>query len=137
MVDPSQFIDQVSAAISEDGRTAELQIIRANGQTTYLQFPSEGAASVLLAMEQQLAKVFEMQRARIAGQDPRSFFPIGAKRVKKVQGAIGMGNIPVLSFELESGLRLDLAIDHSQIHSLIEWLEGLESDSLTPSPPRN
>lgn len=132
MNDPKQFVQSIGAALSEDGRTAQLQVLRANGQTAYLDFPAEATASILLTIEQALAKVFELQRARLAGHDPRTFYALGAKRAKSFQGAVATDGTPVLSIVLDSGLRMDIALPETAIPELIKWLREFETIAKKP-----
>jgi hypothetical protein len=68
-----------------------------------------------------------MQRALLKGNDPRLFFQVGMKRVTKVQGAIGDDGTPLLSFVLQSGMRIDLGMPKDAIPNLISWLRELEA----------
>jgi hypothetical protein len=129
--DPGEFLDAVGAALSTDGRVAELQFLRKNKKAAYIQFPTEAASSILLNIEQALGKLFRMQREMLKGADPRHFFAIGAKHVVKIQGAVAQGS-PVVSFLLKSDVRMDFRFDQTAIRELIEWLQGLETEAQKP-----
>jgi hypothetical protein len=135
-VNPTQFVDGVGAGLSHDGQTAELHFLRKDGRVTPVQFPTAATASVLLNIEQALGTLFEQQRAMLKGQDPRNFFAIGTKHVVKVQGAIAQGH-PVVSFVLNTNVRLDFRLEPNGIHDLIEWLQGLEIHSRKPPKAYN
>jgi hypothetical protein len=126
-VTSGQLIHSVGASLSEDGQLAELQFVRANGQIAYIQFPAAMAGPMFVNIEEALAKVFEMQRALLKGNDPRLFFQVGMKRVTKVHGAIGDDGTPLLSFVLQSGMRIDLGMPKDAIPNLISWLRELEA----------
>jgi hypothetical protein len=132
-INKSQFVTNVAAGLSEDGHVAQLQFVRASGVSAYIQFPAAETASLLLSIEKALGEVFSLQRSLLKGQDPRTFFTIGAKRVSAIQGAVSTDGIPVLSIVLEQGVRLDLSLEGISIPELIEWLVGLNEAS-TQSP---
>jgi hypothetical protein len=135
-VDPGQFVQAVSAALSQDSTVAQIEFRRANGQSAYIPFPVAAAGSMFLNIERALGQLFEMQRAALRGQDPRTFFAIGAKKVAAIQGAVAQGK-PVISFVLESKIRLDLALEQTQVRELVEWLEELERGLDKPQSPGN
>ena len=128
-IDPGEFLKEFGAAITKDGRVAELQIKRANGSVAHLRFPTENAGAVMVSIEQALATLFEAQRKMLGGDDPRNHFPMAAKRVAKFQGAASSDGTPMMSLVLESGLRLDFALSQTIIGGLIEWLQRLEAAS--------
>jgi hypothetical protein len=138
-VDPGQMVRGVQGGLGEDGKTGGLQFKRANGTTTNLQFPMEQAAGLLLGIEQQLGQMFERQRQMMPkGIDPRAWFPMSAKRVSNIQGAVGKDGTPVLSLVLSTGVRLDLALDQKSVRDLAAWLETLaeESQKVQSAAPR-
>ena len=135
MIDHSQFLTEIDAALSDDGSVAELRMQRANGQTVSLQFPVEAAATILLGIELQLGKVFEKQRDRLGGRDPRTFFAMGAMRAKSIQGALATDGTPLLSFVLESGLRIDFALPKMTISDLLDWLQEFDTFANLPMQP--
>lgn len=134
--DLSQFLETVGASLSQDGQIAELQFKRKNGQVAHIQFPAAAAASIVLNIEGALGTIFEKQRAMLKGEDPRTFFGLGAKQVASIQGAVAKG-VPVVSFVLKSNLRLDFALDRKLIRELIVWLQELETSLDKPAAARN
>jgi hypothetical protein len=132
MADTGQFVTAVSASLSTDGDVAQLQFRRANGKIAYIDFPTAAAGPMMLNIEQAMGTLFEMQRARVHGEDPRGVFAIGAKKVAKIQGAISVDGQPVLSLLLESKMRLDFALPQGALRELIEWLEELEAAQKLP-----
>src|SRR5579863_5866119 len=109
-IDPGQYVKEFGAAISQDGLVSELQIKRANGSVAHLQFPTENAGALMMSVEQSIATLFEAQRKILGGKDPRTSFPMAAKRIAKFQGAASTDGTPIMSLVLESGLRLDFAL---------------------------
>jgi hypothetical protein len=136
MVDSGMLVSAVGAALSEDGKIAQLQFQRENGKIAYIDFLAAGAGPMLLNIEEALAKVFEMQRARLKGQDPRTFFAVGSKRVKALKPAIAAGH-PILSLELESGMRLDFALPENSLPELIGWLQDWEKVRIQPESAKH
>jgi hypothetical protein len=134
--DPGTFLEAIGAALSEDGQVAELRLVRKNGTADHVRFPAAAAASVMLNIEQAIGTLFEKQRAMLAGQDPRTFFAIGAKHVVAIQGAVAQG-APVVSFVLKSGVRMDFRLEQEAIRDLISWLQELEAVSQKPPAARN
>jgi hypothetical protein len=124
--DTGQYVNEFTAAISKDGLVSELQVKRANGSVAHLQFPTETAGAVMMGMEQAIATLFEAQRKMIGGKDPRTYFPMAAKRIAKFQAAAATDGTPIMSLILDSGLRLDFVVPQAVIHDLIEWLQRLE-----------
>jgi len=137
MVDPTQFVTAVGASLSPDGKTSVLQFKLANGKTAHVLFPTEGASSIMLNIERALGTLYEKQRKLLKGEDPRAFFAIGAKRVSKIQGAVATTGDPVVSFVLDSGVRLDFALGQAAIPELIAWLEELETVAKAKPSPAN
>jgi hypothetical protein len=131
-VDSNQFVMSVGATLSPDGQVAQINVARANGETVELPFPVAAAGSIVLTIEEALGTMFERQRSRLKGQDPQAVYPIGAKKIQKIQGSIAQGGIPVLSLALVTGLRLDFSLDQTAIPDLIGWLQGLEAARKTP-----
>jgi hypothetical protein len=134
--DPSQFVEAVGASLSADGTVSELRFSRKNKSVIPIEFPTAAAASVLFNIEQALGRLFELQRAMLKGQDPRTFFSLGTKHVVKVQGAIAQG-MAIVSFVLKSNVRLDFALDRTRVRELIEWLQEVEAGLDKPLPGRN
>jgi hypothetical protein len=134
--DQSMFLTAVNARLSSDGAVAQLEFLRANGKSAYVDFPAAATGTVLLNIEQALGRLFEMQRAALRGQDPRAFFAIGAKHVEKIQGAVAQGKA-VVSFALKSNVRLDFALDRTQVRGLIDWLQEVEKGLDRPPGPKN
>lgn len=123
-VDPGRFATGAHAIISADGSVAELRIERANGSISLVQLPAEKAGAFLPCIEQSVGTVIEKQRQILGGNDPRTFFPVSAKRVSKFQAGTALEGTPIVSIELESGARLDLALHETQLH---EWIGRLEA----------
>jgi hypothetical protein len=123
--DPTKFVKAVGGGMSDDGHTFMLQFGLANGSATAITFPAAAASSLMLDTEKALGSLQRRQRAMLKGEDPRIFFPIGAKRAKTFQGAISHDGRPVLSLLLETDLRLDISVDPAQIPALIEFLRDL------------
>jgi len=133
--DPSRFLTSIGAALSDDGKIAELRMQIANGQIAFLPFPAEAAATILVGIERQLGRVFEMQRARLGGHDPAAFFAMGALCTKEVLGTIATDGTPLLSFVLKSGLRLDFPLEKTKISGLIDLLQEFDALANQPMPP--
>jgi hypothetical protein len=127
MVDPTQFVTAVAAKLSPDGKTSVLVFKLANGKENYVQFPTGESASLMLNLEQALGTLFEQQRKLLKGADPRELFAVGAKRVSKIQGAVSTTGDPVVSFVLDTGVRLDFALGQTALPELIAWLKELEA----------
>jgi len=125
-VDPSRFLDAVNARLSDDGTVAQLEFLRADRTSSFVEFNAAAASSVMLNIEQALGRVFEMQRAALKGQDPRTFYAIGVKHVVNIQGSIAQ-NHAVVSFVLKSNVRLDFGLDRTKVRELIVWLQELEA----------
>jgi hypothetical protein len=136
MVDQTKLLAAVGASLSADGQVSELQFVRTDGSTAYIQFPIAASAGVLLSIEQALGQLFEKQQAMLKGKDLRTFLEIKTKRVASVQGAV-VQNVPVVSFTLHSNLRVDLALDPTLVRELAEWLRRLEASLDEPPPVRN
>lgn len=128
MSDQSEFVQAVRAALSLDGTVAQLEFIRANGTQAHVHFPMALTTEVVLNIEKALGILFEKQRERLQGSDPRGSYPFKPKRVTAFQGAVADG-VPILSFVLEGNLRLDIALDGVKIRKLVDWLEGIAEDS--------
>lgn len=131
--DQSEFVQAIRAALSSDGTVAQLEFIRANGTQAYVHFPMALTSDVVLNIEKALGILFEKQRERVQGLDPRGFYPLKPKHVTSFQGAVADG-VPILSFVLDGNLRLDIALDGVKIGKLIEWLQELAADTDKPSP---
>ena len=127
MIEPKLFVKAVGGGISDDGNALALTFTLANGTKVPISFPAVSASSLMLDMEKVLGLLFEQQRKILKGGDPRTFFPMGAKRAKTIQGAIGHNGQPVLSLVLETGLRLDIGLPQGAIPDLIRFLQDLET----------
>lgn len=128
-VDPSQFLNAFGAALSGDGRVAELQCARVDGCVIRLHFRPEEAGAVLLGIEAALAKVAAAQRMLLQGSDPRDAFPVTAKSVTRLQGGIASDGTPIVSLVLSDGLRLDFSLGRVPLSGMIAWLKTLETAS--------
>ncbi len=128
--DTGQYVNEFTAAISKDGNISELQVKRANGSVAHLQFPTEHAGAVMMGIEQAIATLFEAQRKMLGGNDPRTHFPMAAKRITKFQGAMATDGTPLMSLVLDTGFRLDFVLPPAVIHDLIDWLQRLEAASI-------
>jgi hypothetical protein len=125
-VDSSQLIMSVGATLSPNGQIAQINVVRANGETVQLPFPVAAAGAIMLTIEKALGTVFEKQRSLLKGQDPRVIFPIASKQVRRIQGAFAQDGRPVLSLVLTTGLRMDFALDQTTVPELMTWLQELE-----------
>ena len=125
--DPSLFVKAVGGGTSEDGQVFGVNFQLANDTVTPISFPAAAASSLMLDTERVLGMLFQRQRQILGGQDPRTFFPIGAKRAKTIQGAIGHDGTPVLSFVLATDMRLDISIAQDAIPHLIGFLRDLQT----------
>jgi len=132
MTSPNHFVTSVDADISEDGQIAELQFVRQNGKTAYVQFPTPAAAEIMLNIEQALGALFEKQQATLKGQNAKTSFSNGPKRVVAIQSAVTQ-KAPVLSFVLDSGVKLDFRLEKEALSDLILWLRELAG--LMQKPP--
>jgi len=133
----SDLLKSVAVALLNDGRIAELQFKLTSGAVIPVRFKAEHTSSVMLNLEQKLGEVFEKQSELLKGQDPRTMFPVAAKTVEKLQGAIATDGRPVLSMALQSGVRLDFALDQNAIPDLIDWLRELEAAGHQPPQKAN
>jgi hypothetical protein len=131
--DQSEFVQAVRAALSSDGTVAQLEFTRANGTQADVQFPMALTTDVVLNIEKALGILFEKQRERLEGLDPRGFYPLKPKHVASFQGAVADG-VPILSFVLEGNLRLDIALDGVKLGKLIAWLQEIAADAGKESP---
>lgn len=128
-VDPPQFLKAFGAALSGDGRVAELQCARVDGRVVRLHFRPEEAGAMLLGIEGALAKVAAAHRKLLQGLDPRNVFPVTAKSVSRIQGGIASDGTPIVSLLLNDGLRLDFSLGRAPLSDLIAWLKSLETAS--------
>jgi hypothetical protein len=136
MADETRFLKAVGASLSTDGQVSELQFVRADGSSADIQFPVAASAGFLFNVEHALGQVFEQQRTLLKGTDPRTFFQINTRRVAGIQGAVAQG-VPIVSFTLQSNVRVDLALDRKQVRELAQWLLALEAGLDQPPPVRN
>jgi DNA polymerase I-like protein with 3'-5' exonuclease and polymerase domains len=136
MTSPNHFVTSVDADISEDGQVAELQFVRKNGKTAYVQFPTPQAAEIMLNIEQALAALFEKQQTMLNGHNSKMSFGAEPKHVVAIQGAV-VQKAPVLSFVLESGVRLDFRLEKEALSDLIAWLRELAGLMQKPSQQSN
>jgi hypothetical protein len=127
MVNPSLFVKAVGGGVSDDGHTFMLQFMQADGHQVSISFPAARASSVMLDAEKALGLLFQQQRRILGGADPRTFFPIGVKRAKTIQGAIGHDGTPILSIVLATDMRLDIGVGRNAIPDLIRILRGLQT----------
>jgi hypothetical protein len=134
-VDSNQFIMSIGATLSTNGQIAQINVVRANGETVQLPFPVAAAGPIMLTIEKALGTLFEQQRSRLKGQDPRVIFPIASRQVQRIQGAFARDGRPVLSLVLTTGLRMDFALDQNTIPELITWLQALVAARQTPQRP--
>ena len=132
MTSPDHFVTSVDADISEDGQVAELQFVRKNGKTTYIQFPTPVTTEIMINIEQALGALFEKQQAKLKGRDAKTSFANGPRHVVAIQGAVAQ-KAPVLTFVLESGVRLDFRLEKEALSDLILWLRELAG--LMQKPP--
>lgn len=126
-VDSHQFLKAFGAALSGDGRVAELQCVRVDDRIVRLHFPPEEAGAMLLGIEGALAKVAAAHRKLLQGLDPRNVFPVTAKSVSRIQGGIASNGTPIISLMLNDGLRLDFSLGQVPLSGLIAWLRTLET----------
>jgi DNA polymerase I-like protein with 3'-5' exonuclease and polymerase domains len=136
MTSPDHFVTSVDADISEDGQVAELQFVRKNGKTAYVQFPTSAAAEMMLNIEQALAAILEKQQTKLNGHNSKTAFGAEPKHVVAIQGAVAQ-KAPVLSFVLKSGLRLDFRLEKEALSDLILWLRELAGLMQKPSERDN
>jgi hypothetical protein len=124
---PALFVKAVGGGMSADGNVFMLQFMQANGRPVSISFPAAAASSLMLDTEKALGLLFQQQRQILGGQDPRTFFPMGAKRAKTIQGAIGHDGTLVLSLVLATDMRLDLSMPLDAIPGLIGLLQTLQT----------
>ena len=133
--DPALFVKTIGGGMSDDGRTFTLQFDLANGMPVNISFPAVAAAAIFMGIQQQIGRLFEHQRTLLKGQDPRTFFPVGALKAEKIQGMFSHDGRPLVSVTLEGGLRLDFPVTREAILDLIAFLMELKEGSRTPPPP--
>ena len=126
MVEPPQLLKAAGTALSEDGRLAELRLVRLDNSVACAHFRPEEAGAVLLCIEEALAKTAAAQRTLLKGRDPRNSFPVTAKHVTTIQGGISSQGVPILSLVLGSGVRLDFSLPPAAIPEIVTWLKTLE-----------
>jgi len=137
MTENQEFVTSIVSALSENGAIAELKFTRGNGTISHIRFPTEQTSSVMLSIEQSLGELFEKRLKITKGVDPKLIFPVAAKTVTTVQGAVSRQGTPVITFVLSSGLRLDFAVDRELVRELSEWLATLEQAQSQPQKPPN
>jgi hypothetical protein len=124
MASNPQFVRKVGGRLSADGQVGELDFIRENGEKVLISFPMRKAGTLVMSIEQAIGELFAAQAALLKGGDPRMFFGVGSHGVKKLLGGTAQGK-PILSLEMDTGLRLDFHLGKIQIRDLISWLEEL------------
>ena len=125
-------VELYRASISNDGQIACLRVARANGEVTEFPFFAHKTVLILHAVERALGQIFERQREKIGGHDPRTFFQIGARRIPTVQGGVATDGTPLVSLVSDKGVRSDFALAASAISGLIDLLRNLEALAKKP-----
>jgi hypothetical protein len=134
--DPTQFVKKLGLSLTADGRTVGLQFVRENGTVAHLQFKYEDLPNVALHIENAMGKAYDRQVANLKGVDPRRMYQVKPRKVREIQGGTATGGIPVITVVLDTGLRLDLALDQTSLSELIPWLKKLLENSREAAAPK-
>ena len=134
--DPTQFVRKLGLSLTEDGRAVGLEFVRENGTVAHLQFRYEDLPNLALHIEDAMGKAHYQQVASLKGADPRLIYQVRPRKVTSIQGGTATGGIPVVTVVLDTGLRLDLALDKTLLAELIPWLKRLLEDSRQAATPK-
>jgi hypothetical protein len=123
----------INSGTNEDGSIVEFQFHRQDGSIAYVQLPTIRLATVFEKIQETAAMAYAQQRKVAGGADPRSMTPIHPMKVTRVQGAAAEGK-PILSLEINGSIRMDLALEDTQVAEMIEWLGQLRQIARVHSP---
>jgi len=121
--DKSTFLIGVNGHLSPDGTMAQLEFLRPSGSIR-IDFPVAAAGVVMLRIEEALGR---LRRVASQVEDERGLSTMRTRDVVKIDTTFALGKA-IVSFVLNSDVRLDLSFNRTQIRELIDCLEELESD---------
>lgn len=127
-----KFLKRLGGGVAENGTYAVVTLERNDGEK--FEFDLEPGYTLDLAtkIETLGAKCIEEQRASLKGFDPRVFYPFPVRRIAKLGPGMDEQGRPLLSVTLDTGSRIDLALDPEQSRALFEWLGRFQDGNHLP-----
>jgi hypothetical protein len=128
-------LEKLSASMNEEGSEICFHFELADGSTVEVEVGADMLQDLYLGIEEKAKEVNELRTNAVQGGDPRGFFPISVQKVTRIQSAIGADGSPVLSFEINGRMLLNLSLAAHSLRDLGTYLIAL-ADSAGQAGPR-
>ncbi|MEQ8250569.1 MAG: hypothetical protein RIB41_04965 [Oceanibaculum nanhaiense] len=130
-------VQSVAHGCSLDGRIVTLTFADKDRSSVTIECDAGKLPSLYFLLETAAESARALQIKSLKGSDPRLMNPVHVKTVTALGGAVSMEGVPILDIEINGKMRLSLALGLENLQTLIEFLQGLESEAQTPPPKPN